>query len=60
MQDGLEISYQRIVTDASGEVISDRTFYSKFEARGNVYKVSPDMKGESPAQTAKERKKGGG
>lgn len=59
MQDGLEISYQRIVKDSTGEVISDRIFYSKFEARGNVYKVSPDMKGESPAQTASERKKGG-
>ena len=55
-QDGLEISYQRVVKDNNGDVISDRIFYSRFEARGDVYKVSPDMVGESPAKDADERK----
>jgi vancomycin resistance protein YoaR len=48
-QDGLEISYERIVTDSSGTVIDDWIAYSKFEARGDVWKVSPDMVGQSPA-----------
>jgi vancomycin resistance protein YoaR len=48
-QDGLEISYQRIVTDSDGNVIDDWIAYSKFEARGDVWKVSPDMAGQSPA-----------
>jgi vancomycin resistance protein YoaR len=48
-QDGLEISYQRIVKDANGNVIDDWIAYSKFEARGDVWKVSTDMAGQSPA-----------
>jgi hypothetical protein len=37
------------VTDSSGTVIDDWIAYSKFEARGDVWKVSPDMVGQSPA-----------
>jgi vancomycin resistance protein YoaR len=48
-QDGLEISYVRTVTDRDGNVIDEWIAYSRFAARGDVYKVSPDMKGESPA-----------
>ena len=48
-QDGLEISYERIVKDADGNVIDDWIAYSRFAARGDVWKVSPDMKGQSPA-----------
>jgi vancomycin resistance protein YoaR len=49
-QDGLEISYVRTVTDREGNVIDEWIAYSRFAARGDVYKVSPDMKGKSPAQ----------
>lgn len=48
-QDGLEISYTRTVMDSDGNVIDEWIAYSKFAARGNVYRVSPDMKGQSPA-----------
>jgi vancomycin resistance protein YoaR len=46
---GQDISYYRTVYDASGnEVLSD-TYNIYFAPRGNVYKVSPDMQGFSPA-----------
>jgi hypothetical protein len=48
-QDGLEVSYLRTVTDRDGNVVSEWIAYSRFAARGDVYKVSPDMKGKSPA-----------
>jgi vancomycin resistance protein YoaR len=48
-QDGLEISYERVVTDASGTVVDDWVAYSRFAARGDVWKVSSDMAGQSPA-----------
>jgi vancomycin resistance protein YoaR len=48
-QDGLEISYLRTVTDRDGNVVDEWIAYSRFAARGDVYKVSPDMKGKSPA-----------
>lgn len=47
--DGLEVLHHRVVKDEDGAVISDREFYTRFAARGDVYKVSPDMQGESPA-----------
>ena len=48
-QDGVVVSFHRLVTAADGEVMSDRTFTSNYAGRGNVYKVSPDMQGQSPA-----------
>ncbi|HEV2074058.1 MAG TPA: VanW family protein [Thermomicrobiales bacterium] len=46
--DGLSVGFQRIVTDANGEVISDRWFQTDFAGRGIQYNVSPDMAGKSP------------
>ncbi|MCC6792430.1 MAG: VanW family protein [Thermomicrobiales bacterium] len=46
---GMEIGYQRTVYDRDGNLLWDRTFATFFYPRGNVYKVSPDMKGQSPA-----------
>lgn len=46
---GMEIAYQRTVYDRDGNLLWDRTFATLFYPRGNVYKVSPDMKGQSPA-----------
>jgi len=48
-QDGLDVSYYRKVTAPDGTIISDRGFRSIFAARGDVWKVSPDEKGKSPA-----------
>ncbi|HQY30231.1 MAG TPA: VanW family protein, partial [Thermomicrobiales bacterium] len=48
-QDGLDVSYHRKVTAPDGTIISDRDFHSVFAARGDVWKVSPDEKGQSPA-----------
>jgi vancomycin resistance protein YoaR len=45
---GLNVGYTRTVTDANGEVISEREFYTPFMGRGNQYKVSPDMVGKYP------------
>jgi len=39
----------RTVTDASGNVTEERWFQSNYLGRGNVYRVSPDMEGKSPA-----------
>jgi hypothetical protein len=46
---GMEIAYQRTVFDRDGNLLWDRTFATLFYPRGNVYKVSPDMQGQSPA-----------
>ena len=46
--DGLRVGYNRIVTDANGEVISERWFETNFLARGTQWNVSPDMAGQSP------------
>lgn len=46
--DGLRVGFQRIVTDADGNVISDRWFQTDFAGRGIQYNVSPDMVGQSP------------
>ena len=48
-QSGMEIAYQRTVFDRDGNQLWDRTFATLFYSRGNVYKVSPDMRGQSPA-----------
>lgn len=46
-----EATFVRTVTYADGEVV-DRQFYSPYQGSGNVYKVSPDMQGQSPAANA--------
>lgn len=46
---GWEVSFVRIVKDGDGKVLYERNFQTHFKGRGNVYAVSPDMKGKSPA-----------
>jgi vancomycin resistance protein YoaR len=51
-QKGLDVSYNRVVYGPDGEVAREDTFKTHFSPRGNVYKVSPDMQGRSPAARA--------
>ncbi len=46
---GMEVTYYRTVYGASGESVLNDSFYTYFAPRGNLYKVSPDMQGFSPA-----------
>lgn len=48
-QDGVEVSFDYTVKDKDGNVIIDTTFTSPYASRPNVWKVSPDMQGKSPA-----------
>lgn len=48
-QEGLDVSFTRQVLDRDGNEIENRDFYTHFYPRGNVYQVSPDMAGQSPA-----------
>ncbi|MGC4106612.1 MAG: VanW family protein [Thermomicrobiales bacterium] len=48
-QDGINVGFMRDVYDASGELTEERWFQSDYAGRGNVYRVSPDMEGKSPA-----------
>jgi vancomycin resistance protein YoaR len=45
---GEELSQYRVVRDRNGEVLWERSFYTKYFPRGDVWKVSPDMKGQAP------------
>jgi hypothetical protein len=47
--DGWAIYFTRDVYDHDGNLIESRQFYTRFKGRGNVYQVSPDMVGQSPA-----------
>jgi vancomycin resistance protein YoaR len=47
--DGFEVEFVRSVYDRNGELLYDRKFYTRFRERANVYQVSPDMEGTSPA-----------
>jgi vancomycin resistance protein YoaR len=47
--DGLEAGFNRTVVNGNGEVVEERYFATYFKGRGNVYEVSPDMAGQSPA-----------
>ena len=38
------------VYDRDGNVLWERSFYTKFYPKGNVWEVSPDMAGKSPAE----------
>lgn len=46
---GLEVWFTRDVYDAEGNLLYSRKFYTFFPPHGNVYKVSSDMRGQSPA-----------
>ncbi len=48
---GLEVWFTREVYDRNGEELYTRKFYTHFPAHGNVYYVSPDMEGQSGAQS---------
>ena len=43
---GEELSHYRVVRDRNGELLWERSFYTKYFPRGDVWKVSPDMKGK--------------
>ena len=45
---GEELSHYRVVRDRNGEALWERSFYTKYFPRGDVWKVSPDMKGQAP------------
>jgi vancomycin resistance protein YoaR len=47
---GEELSQYRIVRDRDGNVLWERSFYTKYFPRGDVWKVSPDMKGQAPIE----------
>ncbi len=42
---GLDITYYRTVTNRNGEVVLEDDWETNFYARGDVFKVSPDMAG---------------
>ena len=48
-EEGLEVWFVRDVYDANGVLVESRRFYTLFHSRGNVWQVSPDMRGQSPA-----------
>jgi vancomycin resistance protein YoaR len=45
---GLDIDYYRTVYDRDGNTVLSDDWPTSFYARGDVYKVSPDMVGQSP------------
>jgi hypothetical protein len=45
---GEELSHYRVVRDRNGELLWERSFYTKYFPRGDLWKVSPDMKGQAP------------
>jgi vancomycin resistance protein YoaR len=45
---GEELSHYRVVRDRNGDVLWERIFYTKYYSRGDMWKVSPDMKGQAP------------
>jgi vancomycin resistance protein YoaR len=47
--EGQVVSYTREVRNGKGEVVLNDEWTTRFEPRGNVYKVSPDMRGKSAA-----------
>jgi vancomycin resistance protein YoaR len=48
---GEELSQYRVVRDRNGNLLWERSFYTKYYPRGDVWKVSPDMKGQAPIDT---------
>jgi len=47
---GYEAAFVRVLKDKDGNVIAEREFYTHFKGRGNVYEVSPDMRGQSRSE----------
>jgi vancomycin resistance protein YoaR len=47
-QEGVTVAYHRDVYDREGNEIRSDDWVTAFASRGNVWKVSPDMKGQSP------------
>jgi hypothetical protein len=45
---GEELSQYRVVRDRDGNLLWERSFYTKYFPRGEVWEVSPDMKGQAP------------
>lgn len=45
---GEELAQYRVVRDRNGDLLWERSFYTKYYPRGDVWKVSPDMKGQAP------------
>jgi vancomycin resistance protein YoaR len=45
---GEELSQYRVVKDRDGNVLWERSFYTKYFPRGEIWDVSPDMKGQAP------------
>ncbi len=45
---GEELSHYRVVRDRNGELLWERIFYTRYFPSGDIWKVSPDMKGEAP------------
>jgi vancomycin resistance protein YoaR len=50
---GEEFSHYRTVTDRNGNLLWERNFYTKFYPQGNIWSVSPDMRGKSPADPSR-------
>jgi vancomycin resistance protein YoaR len=48
-EEGVEVWFTRDIFDGEGNLIESRKFYTVYHSRGNVWQVSPDMKGQSPA-----------
>ena len=46
---GEEMTHFRRVLDRDGNLLWERNFYTKYYPKGNLWKVSKDMAGESPA-----------
>lgn len=51
---GQEVAHYRQVFDPAGNLLWEEPFYTLFYPRGNIWKVSPDMKGLSPSEPERE------
>ena len=45
---GEELSHYRVVRNRDGELLWEDSFYTKYFPRGDLWNVSPDMKGKAP------------
>jgi vancomycin resistance protein YoaR len=50
---GEEFGHFRAVYDRNGDLLWERNFYTKFYPQGNIWTVSPDMRGKSPADPSR-------
>ncbi|HET8522769.1 MAG TPA: VanW family protein [Thermomicrobiales bacterium] len=50
-QPGIDVDWTRDVYDRNGNLVLEDNFPTHFYPRGNVWKVSPDMAGKSPAKS---------